>query len=76
LDTRSQTPILKILIPGNPRYNNADEFITDFCLIVENNKKVPFKHAATWLCVLHVITQHYCKFGIDGIPQVLNARIL
>jgi len=76
LDTRSQALILKILIPGNPRYNNAGEFITNFCLIVENDKKVPFKHATIWLCVLDVTTQHYCKFGIDGILQVLNARML
>jgi len=25
---------------GNPCYNNADEFITDFCLIIENSEKL------------------------------------
>ena len=38
-----QAPIFKIPTPESPHYNNADEPITDFCLIIENSEKVSFQ---------------------------------
>jgi len=38
-----QAPIFKISTPESPHYNNADESITDFCLIIENSDKVSFQ---------------------------------
>jgi len=36
------------LLSGNPCYNNADKFITDFCLFIETSEKLDdADHAVT-----------------------------
>jgi len=74
--TSSQAPILKIPIPEYPCYDNPDEFISNFCLLLRIVDGVLLKHAMTWLYPPHNITHYYCRFDTSKIPQVLNAHTL
>ena len=58
----------------NPRYHNTDDLITDFLLRIA--KRLPLKHATTWLYTAYMMAQHECKFGIGRIPQVSDAPIV
>jgi len=42
-NTSLQAPILKISIQENPHYNDVDDFIINFCLIVQNSEKTAFQ---------------------------------
>ena len=69
----SQAPIFKIPIPEYPCYDEAEEFITNFPLAIENSEKGVFQACND----LVICASHYCcKSGISRILQVLNACIL
>ena len=73
-DTRSRAPILESPMPDNPRYHNTDDLVTDFLLRIA--KRLPLKHATTWLYTAYMMAQHECKSGIGRIPQVSDAPIV
>jgi len=51
----SQAPIFRIPIPEYPCYDDADEFITNFCLAIENSENGAFQP-----CNLVICASHYC----------------
>ena len=72
--------LLATSYPQNPDTRKSSLMMTNLSPIsvwlLRIVKSLPFKHAMAWSYAPHVITQHYCKFGISRIPQVSNARIL
>ena len=55
-------------ISGSPCYNNADKFITDFCLIIETSEKLKdADHAVT-------VTGKRVKLTVKQLPEVGGCR--
>ena len=65
-------PILKTPIPESSCYHRADEFLAEFCLILENGEKAAFRTYNVLLHTPYVMTHSYCKFGKFDIPQLAS----